>query len=183
MTNIEAQLRMARQKKLIVKFERPFETGTFTGFVMDVGPKFFLLAVLRESLEFEQYSFLRITDVRKLESPAKYSDFYKAVRKKRGDKMPQKIKVQLKDVASILHSQKGSLKTIHCELVDPDVCHIGVVMGGSASRVEMLEIDPAAKWDTKPGYYRLNQITRIDLPGPYEKALLLVSGQPRLKNW
>ena len=178
MPTVEAQLRMAQQKKLIVKFARPFEPGTFIGFVMDVGPKFFLLAVIKDGFAFEQYSFLRTKDIRNLEVPAKYSDFYKTVRVKRGDKMPPKIKVRLTDAESILRSQAGSLVAIHRERVAPETCHIGIVESGNATYVELLEIGPDAKWQTESNYYRLNQITRIDLPGPYEKALLLAGGEP-----
>ena len=47
----------------------------------------------------------------------------------------------------------------------------------------MLEIDPSAQWETEPTYYRLKEITRIDLPGPYENALLAVGGYPEaLRN-
>ena len=78
---------------------------------------------------------------------------------------------------SIIDSLHRSLLTFHCENVSPDTCEIGKVMSANKSYVELLEIDPDAKWETEPSYIRLNQITRIDLPGPYEKALLLVGGE------
>jgi hypothetical protein len=176
-SNVEARLRDAQQKKLIIQFARPFEPGTFAGYVMDVGSKFFLLAVLSDGFEFEQYSVLRIADVRRLESPAKRESFYKAVRKIRGDKMPKKMRVDLTNQSSILRSLGPRLVTIHFENITTDSCNIGIVTSDNGIDFEIFEIDSHAKWSAKPVYFRLNEITRIDLPGPYEKALLLAGGE------
>lgn len=175
---VRAQLLTAQKKKLIVRFSRPFESGTFTGYVIDIGPKFFLLASLNESLELENYTCLRTKDVRRLQCPAKYAEFYRAVRAKRGDKMPRKIKLDLTDSSSILESASPSLVTIHREKHSPDTCNIGYGISADKTTFEMIEIGPDAQWDSKPGYFRFKQITRIDLPGPYERALLLVGGFP-----
>ena len=181
-TDRASLLRTAQRKKLIIKFARPFEPGTFTGYVLGVGPKFFLFASLSDGFEFEQYSCLRISDVRQLELPAKQAAFYTAVRKIRNDEMPPKIKVNLTDASSILHSTHHSLLTIYREQIDPGVCSIGKIMSFDKTYLKFLEIDPDAEWDSAPSYYRLNQITRIDLPGPYEKALLLIGGEPLLPS-
>ena len=70
-SKLETQLREAKSRKFIIQFSRPFEPGTFTGYVMDVRPKFFLLASLDDAIQFEQYTCLRIADIRRLEAPAK----------------------------------------------------------------------------------------------------------------
>src|SRR5580692_7921363 len=88
-------LRTAQQKKLIVTFARPFELGTFTGYVLDAGLRFFLLAALSDGFEFEQYTFIRVADVRRLQCPAKHAKFYADARWIRRDKMPPKINVNL----------------------------------------------------------------------------------------
>jgi hypothetical protein len=178
-SKIDAQLREAQTNKFIIRFSRPFESGAFIGFVLDSGPKFFLLAVLDDGFQFEQYTCLRIADVRHLEAPAKRESFYKAARKLRGDKLPAKIKVNLTSSATILRTLHPSVVTVHREKVSPDTCVIGRITNTTNVDFEILEIDPDAKWDCEPSYYRLNQITRIDLPGLYEKALLLVGGEPQ----
>jgi hypothetical protein len=176
---IDAQLREAQIKKLIIQFSRPFEEGSFIGYVIEIGAKFFLLAVLDDGLAFKQYSCLRIADIRNLEVPAKRESFYKAVRKIRKDKLPPKIKVDLTNAASILRTLHPSVVTVHRERIGPGTCIIGRITNDNNVDFEILKIDPDAKWDSKPSYYRLNQITQIDLPGPYEKALLLVGGEPQ----
>src|SRR6266702_4686887 len=175
---VREKLLTARQKKLIIQFSRPFEPGTFSGYVIDVGPAFFLLAALNDGFEFEHYTCLRLADVRGLECPAKHTQFYSKVRQVRGDEMPAKIKINLADAASILDSVRNSLVTIHREKVEPDICNIGYMLYRDKAIVELLEIDSDAQWESKPTYFRINQITRIDLPGPYERALLSVGGEP-----
>jgi hypothetical protein len=75
---IDAQLREAQIKKLIIQFSRPFEEGSFIGYVIEIGAKFFLLAFLDDGLAFKQYSCLRIADIRNLEVPAKRESFYQS---------------------------------------------------------------------------------------------------------
>jgi hypothetical protein len=174
-----AKLLHAKDKKLIIHFFSRFEHGSFTGFVLDVGPTFILLASLDDACAFENYTCLRIQDVRKLQSPAKYSEFYIAARKAGHQRMPRRIKLDLTDAASILQSAAPSLVTVHRDKHHPGTCQIGYSLSDNGTHLEMLEITPGAVWETEPTYYRLKQITRIDLPGPYERALLLVGGLPR----
>jgi hypothetical protein len=169
------------RRKVIVKFVRPLEKGSLTGYVLDIGKTFFLFAVLDDGLEFEHYSCLRIADVRSLESPAAHEAFYKAVRKKRGDKVPKKIRVDLTNALSILRTLHPSLVTVHRERVAPDTCIIGRTTSDNGIDFEFLEIDPYAQWNSEPTYYRINQVTRVDLPGLYERALMLVGGEPQFK--
>jgi len=178
MTSKYESLLHAKQKKQIVRFSRPFEPGTFLGYVLDVAPKFFLFASLSEAFEFEQYTCLHVADVRSLQLPAKYAEFYSKARKLRGDKMPKRIKVDLTNASSILASFAPSVVTIHFERVTPDSCNIGIATGAGGNDFEFWNIGPDAKWYKQPEYFRLNEITRIDLPGPYERALLLVGGPP-----
>jgi hypothetical protein len=176
---VTEQLQMAMKKRQIVCFSRPFGQGEFTGYVQSIGDKFFLLAVLDEAFEFLSHSCLRIQDVRKLQAPAKYEKFYKDARWARGDKAPPKIKVDLTDSAAILRTLHPSLVSIYREKIKPGSYIVGRTMSDDNKSFEFLEIGPDAIWETEPNYYRLKDITRIDLPGPYEKALLLVGGEPK----
>jgi hypothetical protein len=173
------QLEAALKDTSIIQFSRPFEQGTLCGYVQSIGTKFFLFALLNDGFEFVSHTCLRIRDVKDLQAPAKHEAFYKAVRKKRHDKAPPKIDVDLTDAASILRTLHPSVVTIHREKIRPGKCIIGRTMYDDGPDFEFLEISPDAKWETKPTYYRLKEITRIDLPGLYEKALLLVGGEPK----
>ena len=99
-----------------------------------------------------------------------------------GDTLPPKIKINLADRISILDSVYKSVVTLHREQLDPDTCKIGYILSRSKTVVELLEIDPDATWESEPTYLEINQITRIDLPGPYEHALLLAGGEPQFPS-
>ena len=177
---VGSRLIHARGQSVFVKFERPFEPGTFEGYVLDVGPQFFLLAVVREDMRFDGFSCLRIADVRRLQAPAKYAAFAEAALRKRGEYLAEKPTIDLSNISNLLRSADVlfPLITIHRERVDPDVCHIGRVATINNSTVSLLEIGPDAAWDSELCSYKLREITRVDFGGGYEEALHLVGGHP-----
>jgi hypothetical protein len=180
---IKSELARAHRERLLVRFTRPFEGGTFCGYVLDVGPRFFLLLIVGDDgVRFNGFSCLRLTDVRKLNVPHKYANFLLAAQKKLKEKAPRKPPVAVGNVESLLISanRKFPLVTIHRETVDPEICHIGRVVGVKGNYVLLLEIGPDATWDKKPTSYRLAEITRVDFGGQYEEALHLVGGSPNM---
>jgi hypothetical protein len=180
-----SELLRARREKLLVKFSRPFEPGSFTGYVLDVGPKFFLLSVKGNDGErFNGYSCLRVEDVRGLEVPHPYASFHEAAQKKLGERRPRKPSISLGSLVDLIGSaaRQFPLVTIHRERVDPKVCYIGRVFGIGREHVTLLEIGPDARWEKTPRTYRQQEITRVDFGGEYEKALYLVGGEPPKSN-
>ncbi|HEY7402677.1 MAG TPA: hypothetical protein VIB39_04100 [Candidatus Angelobacter sp.] len=165
---------------MFVKFYRPFEPGSFEGYVLDVGPQFFLLAVVNDEFWFNGFACLRIADVRRLQAPAKYAAFAEAVLNKRGEWLAEKPKIDLSNISNLLRTANDAfpLITIHRERIDADVCHIGRVATINNSTVFLLEIGPDAVWDRELCSYRLREITRVDFGGGYEEALHLVGGLP-----
>jgi hypothetical protein len=178
-----SQLMRARRDGLFVKFTRPFESGSVEGYVLDIGPHFFLLALVNDEICFNGFQCLRLRDIRNLQVPAKYAAFIEAALKKRGQQKPKKPRVSVSGLPELLLSANEAfpLLTIHRESADPEVCHIGRLVGLRKGRVALLEIGPDATWDAKPEEYSLNQITRIDFGGGYEEALHLVGGTPSLR--
>lgn len=172
------QLERARREKLLVSFTRPFEDGSVRGYVLDIGPRFFLLALVDAGIWFNGYSCFRVADVREPEVPEKHAAFTEAALKKRGERLPRKPSVNLASVEELLFSaqRKFPLVTIHREQNDPDVCHIGRALDVRKGRLSLLEIDPDAQWEQQPSEYRVAEITRIDFGGDYEGALDLVGG-------
>ena len=169
---------MSRERRL-VRFSRRFEQSPLTGYVLDVGPKFFLLAVVSDRIWFDGFECLRIGDVSELREDTR-AKFVEAALKKRGERMPRKPRIKLDSIEDLIESAGRAfpLVTIHQEVVDPDVCRIGRVVEVNKKQVSLLEIDPDAKWDKTPTEYRLNEITRVNFGGDYEDALSLVGGLP-----
>ena len=175
------QLVRSIREKVLISFTRPFERGSFIGYVLEVGPNFFLLAVIdNDTLQFNGFSCIRLADVRNLEVPHKYAAFIGAVLRKVGERAPRKPSVTLTDIGELLRfaARKFPLVTIHRERIDPDVCQIGRVLDVNRRHVTMLEIGPGARWDAKTQSYRLSEITRVDFGGRYEHALHLIGGEP-----
>jgi hypothetical protein len=163
-----------------VRFNRRFEESSTRGYVVDVGPKFFLLALVSDRIHFDGFEVFRIKDIRDLR-PDPYEMFVESALKRRRERQPRKPKVRLDDVGTLLEtaSRCFPLVTIHRERIRPDICHIGRVVGVGRGRVSLLEIDAYAKWDTEPTEYPLKEITRVNFGGDYEAALHLVGGEAK----
>jgi len=172
-------LQRALRTKQLVKFTRPFEPGSVDGYVLAIGPQFFLLALV-DDVRFNGFQCLRISDVRGLQVPAKYAAFVESALKVRGERMLRKPRLQLASLEELLWSANRAfpLVTIHREKVDPDVCHIGRITALQNNHVSLLEIGPDALWDKEISEYSLKEITRVDFGGDYEEALHLVGGAP-----
>lgn len=167
------------QNRRLVRFSRRFEKCSIQGYVLDVGPRFFLIALVSDDIWFNGFQCFRISDVSGIK-PDPYSAFLETALKKRGERVPKRPRVSVKSIAELLLSagQAFPLVTIHREQVDPEVCEIGRVAGIARSRVSLLRIGPDAVWKPTPEEYRLNEITRVDFGGDYEDALHLVGGDP-----
>ncbi|MGB6724250.1 MAG: hypothetical protein WBE74_00015, partial [Terracidiphilus sp.] len=76
-------------KKVLVQFTRSVEEGSIMGYVLAVGPRFFLLALVDENIRFNGFQCLRLQDVRNLQVPAKYAAFVEAALKLRGERRPR----------------------------------------------------------------------------------------------
>lgn len=152
-----------------------------SGYVLDIGPKFFLLALIGDDgVRFNGFSCVRLADVRNLRVPHKYFEFIESALKKLGERVPNKTRVLLGTLPKLLRSasKQFPLVTIHRERVDPDVCFIGQVEEVSRAVLFIREIGPDAVWETEAETYRLSEITRADFGGGYEEALYLVGGDP-----
>jgi hypothetical protein len=162
----------------MVRFTRPFEQGSVHGYVIDIGPDFFVVAVVSDAIRFNGFQCFRFSDVRRLQVPSKYAAFAEAALKKRGERIPKTSRVDVSSLPNLLLTADRAfpLITIHREKINPHVCHIGRVIDLRNGRMTLLEIGPDAAWDDKPATYRLSEITRVDFGGDYEEALHLVGG-------
>jgi hypothetical protein len=180
MTNRQ-RLEEAARRRYLIRFHRRFEDHRITGFVLDVGPKFFLLALVSDRIRFDGYECLRISDVRTIELPTgPMLAFVQSALRKRGERLGRKPRIDLSAMDRLLLSANRlfPLVTIHREKADPDVCWIGRIRGIDRGRVSLLEINPDATWDEAPTEHRVADITRVDFGGDYEDALYLVGGEP-----
>jgi hypothetical protein len=116
--SVSTQLGKALREKLLVKFMRPFEPGTVNGYVLDIGPRFFLTVVLAgDCICFNGFQCFRLADVRRLQVPHKYAAFNEAALKKRRQKRPTDPHVSVASIQDLLRSANRAfpLLTIHRE--------------------------------------------------------------------
>lgn len=166
-------------QRLFVRFSRRFEDYVFRGYVLAVGPRFFLLSVVSDRIRFEGFECFRMSDVTNLR-PEPHATFAEAALRKRGKRTPKDPRVKVGSIEEVLLSANRAfpLVTIHCERLDPDVCYVGRVVGIERGRLSLLGISPDATWDETPNDHALKDITRVSFGGDYENALHLVGGSP-----
>lgn len=175
------KLAAALRDKTLVKFTRPFEEGSVSGYVLDIGPRWFLLALVGDGIRFNGFQCFRRADVHALQVPHPYATFIEAALKKRGERLPRKPRVSVASIEQLLLSANRAfpLVTIHREKAHVDgPCEIGRIVRVTGGRVTILEIKPDASWEDKAYQYRVREITRVDFGGEYEDALYLVGGRP-----
>jgi hypothetical protein len=181
--NKKSQLALALRNKLLIRFASALDRGTVNGYVLDIGPQFFLIALVSDGIRPNGFQSYRLSDIRKLQVPDKYARFHEAVLKKRGVRFPKKPRVDVSSLAKLLLTANRAfpLVTIHREKVDASACWIGRVVDLRKGRVTLLEIGPDASWDDRLESYRLSEITRVDFGGDYEDALQLI-GRDKYQN-
>ncbi len=167
------------RRRRLVRFCRRFEEHTVRGYVLNVGPEFFVLALVSDRIWFDGFECFRISDVSKLRLDP-HQRFVEQALKKRGEKRPRKPRISLKTIQDLVLTAGRAfpLVAIHREEIDPDVCWIGRVLEVTPELVRILEVDPDAVWETTPEEYLLKEMTRVNFGGDYEDALYLVAGEP-----
>ena len=167
----------------MVRFERPFESHSTTGYVVGVGVDLFLLVHIDHSIRFDGFHVCRNRDVRRLRAEPN-ADFKRTALRRRRDRRPVKPRLRLDGFRELLRSagRHFPLVTIHRERVDPDICHIGAVVDVGDRRVILREIRPDGTWCHELDDYALREITRVDFGGAYEDALHIVGGRPPQAN-
>ena len=175
-SEVAEQLREAMLERTFLRFERKFEKHKIRGYVLDVGPQFFLLALVSDRIWFDGFEIFRISDIRRL-GPDPYTEFAERALRLRNEKMPERLDIDLSEIDQILRTAASffPLIAIHREGVDSEVCWIGRVVSVEKGKLALLEIGPDANWDDEPTYYRTREITRVSFGGDYEEALRLVS--------
>jgi hypothetical protein len=161
----------------LVRIQRRFEDAAIRGYVLSVGPTFFIVALISDRLWHDGFECFRLTDLASVE-PDPYADFAERALHLRGLRRPRLPKVRLDSVGDIVRSAGTAfpLIAIHREATDPDICRIGQVVAVNRTQVALLEIGPDARWDVEPTVHSLRSITRVGFGGEYENALALVGG-------
>jgi hypothetical protein len=177
--SIVGQLQAAIESRALVRLGRKFESGEIRGYVLDVGPEFFVIALVSDRIWFDGFECFRVSDIQSVEDDP-FAEFVEAALAIRADARPEASPVDVSTIDDLILSAAAgfALVTIHKEAQDPDVCHIGKVLGIEGGVLWMLGIDPDATWEAEPLAHKLSEVTRVNFAGDYEIALDLVGGSP-----
>lgn len=177
-------LRQACEDAVLIRFWNPYDEGSTHGYVLDIGPKFFFLALIGEDMRFNGFQCMKVKDAKRLQVPDPYADFIVTALRKRGQTIRKKPNVDVSDLSALLISANRlfPLVTIHREGVEPGCCWIGRVIEVTDKHLTLHEIGTHATWHKKPCRYRLSEITRVEFGGGYEEALHLVGGDLKRQN-
>lgn len=159
-----------------MRIVRRLEEGFVNGYVLDVGPKWIIVAVVSDEIWFNGFQCFRIHDIASAK-PDPHVDFVESALRERGERCPRKPRVRLESLETLLTSASRlfPLLAIHRELVAPDVCQIGRILDVRNGRVALQEITPDAVWEDAPVEYKLKEITQVGFGGNYEDALHTVA--------
>ncbi len=173
------RLAQAMLSRSLIEFCNRFESDRVRGYVLDIGPRFVLVAIVSDRFWFDGFSCFRIRDLSAIRDEPR-AEFIERALELRGEKRPERPPVDLADKRTLLLSAAKAfpLVTLHYEKADPDVCFIGRVFGVGRSKLKMLEIGPGADWSAEATAFSLSGITRIEFGADYEDALYLVGGEP-----
>lgn len=163
----------------LIRFRRRFENEVVRGYVVGVGPKFFLLQLVSDRIRYDGFECIRIKDVRRPQ-PDPYISFVKTALGIRTPERPARPEIDLSGTEAMIASAGAlfPLITLHRETEDPDVCWIGRLVSVDKRRVQIRTIDPNAEWEPDIDSYDLKEITLVNFGGDYETALQMVGGDP-----
>lgn len=180
---LQLQLVAASKSRALVRVRRSCDSGWLCGYVVEVGPQLVAMLVISDHILFDGFTVFRIQDVSSVESPALHASFAETALRLRRQEPPTSPNIDLTDLRSLLLSATAAfpLVTVHREIEDPDICHIGIVQEIVGDTLHMQLINPDAEWYAEPDEFSVSAITRVDLGGLYEQALSLVAdSRPRV---
>lgn len=149
------------------------------GFVVAVGRRWVLLAVLDDLIILNGFVAVRCDDVARVQRRGGPESFVGRALASGGQWPPAPTEVELDAPAGLLQTAaaKWPLLTLHFELDDPTVCYVGRPVGFTKRSVEWRDISPEADWSTDVAKRPLSQLTRVEFGGRYEEALAAVGGE------
>ena len=177
--DLRTLLEEAMDDQRIVTIDRDvFEDERNLGYVLALGETLFLMLTISDAMRFAGFSVLRFADVSHVEVPHVHEAFVEAALRLRGESIEMAPDIDLANWGGVVRSmgRVAELVSIHREEVEPDLCSIGHVRTVDDETASLIEIDPDADWYEETTELSLSEITRVDVGGVYEEALLLVGG-------
>ena len=179
-TAVRADLRAAAASRQLVRILRTIRgADKIEGFVLKIGAEWLLVHNLDPEIFLDGHVALRLRDVRNVK-PLASASFTARALQHFGDRPRMPGRVDLTSTRTVIESasRRFPLVTVHVERRNPTVCYIGVPVDINSKTLRLRHITPDADWEKDPINYPLRDITRVEIGGHYERALLAVGGRP-----
>lgn len=172
------RLQRAKDELALVRIDRGRDVDSVEGYVVGVGVRWLLLAFLDDAIVLDGHTALRLQDVRRVRFRTNGGMAQQALTL-RGQWPPAlpAEPIDLDDDRGLFTSLLTQpFLNVQPENDNPDVCYIGAPEGLGDRSLRLLEITPRGVWGTRTTKYRVQDITRVEIGGRYEQALLSVAG-------
>ncbi|MEU7869977.1 hypothetical protein [Dactylosporangium sp. NPDC049140] len=173
-------LRKAKGTHELLRVGRVWSEETFEGYAGAVADTWAALHVLNHNIYLDGFAAVRLDDVTSIE-PRGGPETFAARSLALDDQWPPPPLPEDVDLTSVRRilttaAQRYRVVSIYIERDDPEVVFIGRVVGFTPKTLNLLELDTKAEWLKEPSAWRLDEITRVDFGGEYQRKLLRVAG-------
>lgn len=178
---VAQRLARASSEQLLVSVRRWIpDADRIDGFVVGVGSEWVAVAKVGSAIRLDGWCFVRLADVQSVYIEPDPECFEVRALKARGEWPPKAALADLDSPRALIESvaQTAPMVSLHAEFDRPDICWEGAVTSINEATVDLLEISTRAVWYTETRPVDLDDITRVEVGGGYEEALILVAGPP-----
>jgi hypothetical protein len=179
-----ARLEHAQTEQLLVRLRRWIpDADRLEGFVVGIGAEWVALQRLSDRIAFDGWQLVRRKDIQSVTIEPD-PDCFEITALRARDLWPPtapELDLDLDDTVGAITTASRAAATmlsVHVELDRPDVCWIGAVTSVDERLLRLLEVNTHGGWARRSRTFDPADVTRLDLGGGYEEALLLVAGPP-----
>ena len=122
-----------------MRVTREFEASRICGYVLSVGPKWFVMAMVIDGIRFNGYECLRIAEAQSFRYEP-HATFKEAILWHRNDKRPEGKPVDVTNLQKLLRSAAAAfpLIAVHRGMADPDCRWVGRLILVGRKRLVLL---------------------------------------------
>lgn len=182
MGSVVKRLQRVRASNDLVRVQRTVcGRERLDGYVVDVGARWALLAMLDDRIVLDGFTAVSIADIIRVKR-AGTREFVERALRLHGEWPPRAPaeSIPLGDMRELVRfaAQQDPMITIHIEHRDPDVCFIGVPVKFGRRYLHLREATPNAEWWDRIWKWAWSDISRVDFGDRYARTLHEVAGAP-----
>lgn len=174
---VHSKLEIARLKQHYVRIERRKDMEDINGYVLDVGAKWALIAILTEGREPNGYELVRLKHIKRVKHVKQRDVVERRILEARGHWPLATIDVNLDNTGEMLRQLTDiqPVLSFHTEEKWPDMMWVGKLCQRTSKRTWYHALNPQAEWLPELESFRNRRLTRVSIGTEYVAGLLLVA--------